>query len=44
MLDRGLVTRDELRVQFAEIEPLLYRFPSIDPSTFRRALEAALRE
>lgn len=42
MLDRGLVTPDGLRAQFSEIEPLLYRYPAVDPVTFRRALEQAL--
>lgn len=42
MLERGLVTRDTLRAQFAEIEPLLYRYPAVDPATFRRALDEAV--
>lgn len=42
MLDRALVTRDGLRAQFAEIEPMLYRYPAVDPATFRRALEEAV--
>ncbi len=42
MLERGLVTRDGLRAGFAEIEPLLYRYPGVDPATFRRALDEAL--
>lgn len=41
MLARGLVDRAELRRRFTEIEPLLYRFPAIDPATFRRAVETA---
>jgi len=39
MLERGLVERAELARRFAEIEPLLYRFPAIDPAAFRLALE-----
>jgi len=39
MLDRGLVSTDDLRRMFAEIEPELYRYPAIDPPSFRRALE-----
>lgn len=44
MLARGLVTASELALRFAEIEPLLYRFPAIDPVSFRRAVEAVTRE
>jgi hypothetical protein len=39
MLSRGLVDRAELRRLFAEIEPLLFRFPAIDARAFRRAVE-----
>jgi hypothetical protein len=42
MLERGLLDRERLRELFAEIEPLLYRNPAIDPGSFRRALEAAI--
>lgn len=42
MLDRGLVAPARLRELHAAIEPLLYRFPSVDPPTFRASLEAAL--
>jgi hypothetical protein len=41
MLERGLVTPDELRLRFEEIEPLLYRYPAVDPGSFRSAVEAA---
>jgi hypothetical protein len=41
MLARGLVDRAELGRLFAEIEPLLFRFPAIDPRAFRRAVETA---
>jgi len=41
MLARGLVRPDELQRRFAEIEPLLYRFPALDPETFRRAVAEA---
>ena len=40
MLARGLVEAGELRRRFAEIAPHLYRYPAIDPATFRRAVEA----
>jgi hypothetical protein len=44
LLARGLVDRAELRRRFAEIEPQLYRFPAIDPASFRRAVEETLAE
>jgi len=40
MRDRGLITPAEVRRQFALIEPLLYRFPAIDPPSFRHAVDA----
>ncbi len=40
MRDRGLITPAEVRRQFALIEPFLYRFPAIDPPSFRRAVDA----
>jgi len=42
MLDRGLVDRQRLRADFEAIEPQLYRYPAIDPPTFRKAVEAVL--
>lgn len=42
MLDRGLIDPFELRQRFEEIEPLLYRYPALDPAAFRRALDEAL--
>jgi hypothetical protein len=44
MLERGLIDPQELRRRFEQIEPELYRFPAIEPATFRRALEEALQE
>jgi hypothetical protein len=44
MLARGLVTKDRLRALFAEIEPALYRYPAIDPASFRSAVEAVARD
>lgn len=35
----GLVDPAEARAQFEAIEPLLYRFPAIDPASFRAAVE-----
>ena len=40
MLERGLVDVGGLREYFDAIEPELYRFPAIDPASFRRAVEA----
>ena len=42
MLDDGLVDPQRLRGLFEDIEPQLYRFPAIDPPSFRRALEEAI--
>lgn len=39
MLRAGRIEPDELLRLFAQIEPDLYRFPAIDPATFRRAVE-----
>lgn len=39
MLELGLVTSADIRRMFAEIEPLLYRYPAVDPASFRRAVE-----
>ncbi len=40
MIARGLVEPKRLLEFFGEIEPLLYRYPAIDPRAFRRAVEA----
>jgi len=42
MLERGLVTPAALRAAFEVIEPQLYRYPAVDPATFRRALDETL--
>lgn len=42
MLARGLVEPERLRELFAQIEPQLYRYPALDPPSFRRAVEEAL--
>lgn len=42
MLGDGLIDPAELLSHFEQIEPLLYRFPAIDPASFRRAVEAAI--
>jgi hypothetical protein len=44
MLDRGLVKRASLRDDFEAIYPLLYRYPAIDPQSFRRAVAAVLED
>lgn len=43
MLEGNLIAPARLRVAFEEIGPLLFRYPSIDLSSFRRAVEEALR-
>ncbi|MEO6057830.1 MAG: DUF6036 family nucleotidyltransferase, partial [Gemmatimonadales bacterium] len=43
MLARGLVDRARALEYFALIEPQLYRFPAIDPPTFRRAVDEAFQ-
>ncbi len=44
MLARGLIVRSEILRRFEEIEPNLYRFPAIDPATFRRAVESLVQQ
>jgi hypothetical protein len=39
MLEEGLIERATLLQRFEEIEPHLYRYPAIDPVSFRRAVE-----
>jgi len=39
MIRRGLVDRKKLMELFEAIEPRLYRYPAIDPDTFRSAVE-----
>jgi hypothetical protein len=41
MLARGLIDRRRALEYFARIEPELYRFPAVDPPSFRRAAEQA---
>ncbi len=40
MLAHGLINAEQVRAQFAQMEPDLYRFPSIDPLSFRNAVDA----
>jgi hypothetical protein len=44
LMARGLVDRIGLLAYFEAIAPDLYRFPAIDPPSFRRAVEAALAQ
>jgi hypothetical protein len=39
MVLHGLVDPAELRRLFQEIEPRFYRYPAVDPATFRRSVE-----
>ncbi|MEK7403110.1 MAG: DUF6036 family nucleotidyltransferase, partial [Gemmatimonadota bacterium] len=39
MLARDLINGADVRAMFARMEPELYRFPAIDPATFRRAVD-----
>ncbi len=41
MRRRGLIAAPQALEYFRAIEPELYRYPAIDPPTFRRAVEAA---
>lgn len=41
MLSRGLVDPRRLRATLEEIEPLLFRFPAVDPDGLRAAVERA---
>lgn len=40
MLAHGLIGAAQVREQFARMEAELYRFPAIDPPSFRRAVDA----
>jgi hypothetical protein len=42
LLDAELVSADGLREAYDRAAPQLYRYPAIDPDTYRRALEAIL--
>ena len=44
MIAIGLVDPAEALVQFEAIEPELYRFPAIDPDSFREAVDDLLTE
>jgi hypothetical protein len=42
MIERGLVEPERLREYYEEIEPELFRYPAIDPDSFRRKVEVML--
>lgn len=42
MIGRGLVDPEKLGGLFQQIEPELFRYPAIDPKSFRRAVEKTL--
>ncbi|MDQ6776556.1 MAG: hypothetical protein M3071_10165 [Actinomycetota bacterium] len=42
LIERGLVEPARLRELFEAIEPEIFRYPAIDPPTFRRKLNQAL--
>jgi hypothetical protein len=44
LLRRGLIDPQDVRLHFDAIEPLLYRYPAIDPPSFRQAVEVLLSE
>lgn len=42
MIAAGLIEPKEVQAQFEAIEPELFRFPAIDPASFRKAVEELL--
>ena len=40
MLAHGLISAKDVRAQFSRMEPELFRFPALDPASFRRAVDA----
>ena len=44
MIERGLIDRQTTQRYFNEIEPFLYRYPAINPPSFRQAVEAIVSE
>jgi hypothetical protein len=43
MIDRELIEKEKLFSLFLEIEPSLYKYPAIDPQTFRRNVEMVVQ-
>jgi hypothetical protein len=44
MLDRALIARERVKELFEGIFPELYRYPAIDPDSFRARVDEALRK
>jgi hypothetical protein len=44
MLDAGLVTRNGLRAAFDDAADQLYRYPAVDPESYRRALDEVISD
>ncbi len=44
MFDRGLISAKTLSGYFAAIEPLLYRYPALDPPSFKARVDRAVAE
>ncbi len=44
MIARQLVSPQAIRDAFTQIEPHLYRYPAIDPASFKTAVDVALQE
>ena len=43
MIEKGLIETDKLIYFFQQIEPNLFRYPSINPSAFRKSLEEVVK-
>ena len=43
MTRAGWVEPGQLLRLFAQIEPMLYRYPAVDPASFRRGVEEAVK-
>jgi hypothetical protein len=43
LIERGLVAPERLLELYEAIESQLYRYPAIDPASFRKRLEGVLR-
>jgi hypothetical protein len=44
MLERGLVSPEQLRREFGAIESQLYKYPALDPAAFAKALGTILND
>ena len=42
MIEHGLVQPVRLRELYETIEPVLYRYPAIDPAAFRKKIEMVM--